>query len=769
MLGYIQRNCWSPLRQSERPANSKTNASKETHMYSTTDSPQNKELLDQIIQKLQPPNGANGKFPDSKGEYWTLCPFHDDQDVGSFSFNEKGFYCFACGAKGSTSDLAKKLGVSVPPSQSSYKFTGLTLDQYSEAKKLPTEFLQSLLITQRNSQKRPHLVIPYLDEEEHETATRKRLSLSGNNRFFWRKGSRLIPYGLWRLKEPLHDCTEKGDHCNVIFLVEGESDAHTLWFYGINALGIPGATNWRPEWKRFVTGKEVFVWQEPDEAGEQFIKKIGKDIPEIKIIHPPQGRKDISECHIAGDDIPKLIEQLIDSAVPFSDIQNKENQEELRKISISAESILRSDVLEEVIQQLRSLGAVGEEKNLKIIYLALTSRILDQPISLALKGISSGGKSKILKTVLNLFPESAYYLISSMSDKALYYSDECFIHRFLIIYENAGVDSDFVSYVIRSLLSEGRVRHITVEKTDSGMQIRELDKEGPTGFITTTTAISLHPENETRLLSLAIADDPDQTKKILMRIADSAMGEITLPAVPESFLAFQMWLERIGVKDVIIPFAHVLAELTAPAAVRIRRDFTLVINLIKTCAIMYQKQRSFDEYGRIIASLEDYRVVFDLVSDLINEGAERSVKPIIRETVDAVSRLLHSEGSSKSNDPISYHDPKNVEITALAKELGLDSSSTHRRVKQAISNGYLENLETRDRFRARIILGQKMPEDRSILPSPGEVENNWSDLLESLAIVQQSLKNKGSDDSSLDLNNIHETQKGEAHENQQLL
>jgi len=705
-------------------------------MNITPDSTKNKELLDQIIQKLQPLNGAGGKYPDSKGEYWTLCPFHDDQNIGSFSFNEKGFHCFACGESGSLFELAKKLDIHVYPSQSSYKFTGLTLDQYSEAKKLPVDFLRSLLITERKSKGVPHLVIPYYDETGQKTGTHIRLSLSGNKRFIWQEGSRVIPYGLWRMKEPLHDCKENGGTTNFIILVEGESDAQTLWFNGIDALGIPGATMWKSDWKRFVTGKEVYVWQEPGKAGEQFVQRIGKDIPEIKIIHPPQDRKDISECHIAGDNIQELIGQLIKSATPYTDIQDANNLAEIRQISIAAEPILKSDVLEKVVQYCREFGIVGEERNLKVIYLALTSRILDRPISLALKGPSSGGKNIILKQVLELFPESAYYQISSMSEKALFYSGESFVHRFVIIYEAAGLSSDFVSYVIRSLLSEGRIRHITVEQTEKGMHELVLDKEGPTGIITTTTLISLHPENETRLLSLTIADDPIQTKRILMNIAERSMGGAVNQDSPDRFIAYQKWLERVGKTDVVIPFAGVLAELTEPAAVRMRRDFTTVINLIKMVAIIYQQQRNVDEQNRIIASLEDYRIVFDLIADLINEGAESSIKPKIRQTVAAVSTLLLSEELDCPKSISSLDNQKSVYIAALARELGLDSSVISRRVKEAIKEGFLENLETRSGFRARLILGRKIPDDSSVLPSPEELENNWSDLLESNAIVQ---------------------------------
>jgi hypothetical protein len=51
-----------------------------------------------------------------------------------------------------------------------------------------------------------------------------------------------------------------------------------------------------------------------------------------------------------------------------------------------------------------------------------------------------------------------------MSEKALAYSDEDFRHRFIVIYEAAGLASDFGSYLIRSLLSEGRIDYEFAEK-----------------------------------------------------------------------------------------------------------------------------------------------------------------------------------------------------------------------------------------------------------------------------------------------------------------
>jgi DNA-binding Lrp family transcriptional regulator len=436
---------------------------------------------------------------------------------------------------------------------------------------------------------------------------------------------------------------------------------------------------------------------------------------------------------------------LIDSAIPYSQITDEMHNEEMLEITERATPLFQKDILAEVVNQCGKLGVVGEEHNVKILYLALTSRILDNPVSIAIKGTSSSGKSFILKKVLSIFPKTAYYDTSSMSDKALFYSEESFKHRFLIIHEAAGLSSSYIEYLIRILLSEGKIKHSTVENTDKGNKPRDLEKEGPTGFITTTTKITLNPENETRYLSIEISDDPEQTKRILLSIADDFMGDNETLDVDERFFAFQIWLERYGNKKVIIPYAIALAEMVKPNNVRSRRDFKLFLNLIKTRTIIYQHQRDQDPNGCIISTLEDYQSIHNLVSDVINEGAESSIKPIVRETVAAVRDLLLSDNNSdggsifdKSGETMKY-----VDLSVLSQKLGLDKSPTSRRVQQAIKGGFLENLESRRGYRAKIVLGQQLPEDFSIFPTPEELEKKWLGTVDSGAIEQHYLIDTG--------------------------
>ena len=703
------------------------------------------ELFKAIIERLRPPLGEKSKYPDHKGEYWALCPFHDDEHVGSFSFNEQGFNCLACGTSGSIFDLGQKLGIDGYSKNIRDKFTGLTLQDYSSAKKLPMDFLQSLQVFERKNKGIPQVHTPYFDKDGKNVGNRILTSLNGFNNFFWAPGSHPTLYGLSWKGKPLQDCIDKGDHGDIIILVEGESNAQTLWFYGYPALGVPIASMWKANWTEYLAGKKVYIWQESDEGGTLFIQRIGKDIPGAWVIFPPDNRNGISECHIAGDNIQELMSQLLDSAIPFSKIVDEKIKKELEDLSKKAVIMGAKDILTEVVNLCRAMGIVGEENSIILIYLALTSRVLDRPISMAIKGTSSAGKSFILKTVLEFFPESAYFDISSMSDKALFYTEEPFEHRFLIIGEAVGLASDFLSYLIRILLSEGQIKHMTVESTEHGNQGKDLEKKGPTGFITTTTQIQLHPENETRLVSIDISDDCDQTKKIIIKIAENSMGwEREKPSL-EDFIDYQVWIEKMGNKKVVIPYAKVLAEETKPSAVRLRSDFSVLMSLIKIIAILYQHQREIDANGSIIATLDDYALAHKLISIKINEGAESSIKPIIRETVAVVDKLLSSGDSSlaftfidKNNNRQSYLDNKTI-----ANALGLDPSSTSRRVTQAIKLGYLENLETQRGKRSKIVLGKIIPEDDSILPLPEDLKKLWEAQLNSSAIVQHQNRIEG--------------------------
>lgn len=660
---------------------------------------------------------------ESNGSWVALCPAHEDREPSlSVAEGDDGRALVKCFAGCETSEIVAGLGLEMKdlfegrngrgkvlrsiPRKTSATVQPCNLETYAEAKGLTVEFLQRQGLRNQKYQGRPAVRVPYRGVDGSEAAVRFRIALEkseeGDDRFRWRTGSKAQLYGLWKL--------ERIKKVGYVVLVEGESDAQTLWFHGVPALGVPGASNWRPEWSEHLEGLEkIYAVVEPDKGGEAFREKLA-GCAEIKDrLHLVElgEHKDASGLYLADREAFKARFLLaLTVTTPLSELESAEAEKASKQAWSACEDLARDgNILGRFADELARSGVAGESRVAKLLYLAVTSRFLGRPVSVAVKGPSSGGKSYLTERVLAFFPKEAYYALTAMSERALAYSEEPLQNRFLVVYEAAGMSGDFATYLIRSLLSEGRLRYEVVEKTSDGLKPRLIEREGPTGLLVTTTAVKLHPENETRLISLTVTDTHQQTRDVMAALANEAGFQS-----PDlgSWHALQTWLANAE-HGVTVPYSGELAALIPPVAVRLRRDFGAVLSLIRAHAILHQASRARDGEGRVVATTEDYARVRELVADLVSEGVEATVPPTIRETVGALRRL-HAEDSEPST------------IAALAEELELDKSSAWRRVRAAMDRGYVKNLEDRKGRPARLVPGDSLPDDIEILPTPERLQ-----------------------------------------------
>jgi DNA-binding Lrp family transcriptional regulator len=364
------------------------------------------------------------------------------------------------------------------------------------------------------------------------------------------------------------------------------------------------------------------------------------------------------------------------------------------------------DILSRFIEDLRALGHAGEWRACMLIYLVVVSRLLDRIVSLAAKGPSAAGKSAAIDRVLKFFPDEAFVRLSGLSEKFLVYDKTPIDHRMLVLHEAAGMSGEWASYFIRTLLSEGCLRHGTVEVTTKGIESVMVEREGPTGLITSTTQVSLHAENETRLISVQIDDTRAQTKRVMKAIAAGNGRVVDL----ERWHQLQYWLAD-GERRVAVPFASVLAELVPPVAVRLRRDFGVVLALTCAHTLLHRAGREVSEHGEIVATLDDYAAVRALVHDLISDTIGAQVSKATRETVEVVKEITARD------------DEKYATTGQLVKRLKLDQSAVYRRVSKAIDQGYLINDQDRPKKPMLLRIGESLPEDRVILPTRERVEH----------------------------------------------
>jgi len=314
-------------------------------------------------------------------------------------------------------------------------------------------------------------------------------------------------------------------------------------------------------------------------------------------------------------------------------------------------------------------GVVGERNVVAMYFAALDSRLLPEdtasPNALAIKnaGHHGSGKSFTLKKCLELYPEDGYHLITSGSAKSLYYLPDGLKHRALIVAEafqfqtNNAADSEFV-YVVRSLLSEGRVSYQVPQKDEDGKFITvEKRLDGPTSFITTTVIDKLEPQLEDRLFTIHPDESMEQTRSIMTITASIKEGSFEGVDKPtrDAWKHFHAQLKPV---DVVIPFAGQISQYLQRGEklpIATRRAFNRVMAIIQTVVCAYQFQRSRDDKGRLLAEMSDYWMALQIVREAFRETLGQQSKEaalrinFIRENEPVQYRTLTSEwGISKS-------------------------------------------------------------------------------------------------------------------------
>ena len=154
---------------------------------------------------------------------------------------------------------------SPPKNRATAQPSGLTLEQYADAKRLPVEKLRRWGLSTYGGK----IKIPYHLPDGRESAMRYRLSLVDEPRFRWRPGSKPTLYGLERI--------ESAKTTGSIVVVEGESDCHTLWHHDYHAVGVPGASSFKSAWLTHLDGiSTISIVIEPDAGGKQMLGWIAK-------------------------------------------------------------------------------------------------------------------------------------------------------------------------------------------------------------------------------------------------------------------------------------------------------------------------------------------------------------------------------------------------------------------------------------------------------------------------------------------------------------
>ncbi len=239
-------------------------------------------------------------------------------------------------------------------------------------------------------------------------------------------------------------------------------------------------------------------------------------------------------------------------------------------------------------------GVSREGRNILLLGLAMTSRLLEDPLSVVVKGQSSGGKSFLVGNVAHLFPPEEVIQWSGMSSKVLIYTNQDFRHKVLIIFEHKGAEAAQES--MRYLQSEKKlVYEVVVKNPQTGeFETVKYEKEGPISFVTTTTEAAMQVDDENRSFSISPDESGAQTARIMSANLRQKLAthRNTQPTDQELHVwrNIQRLLARQEVRIVLPGWFKDVCKKLPTKPLRIRRDWPRFLALCEVVAFLRQFQ-----------------------------------------------------------------------------------------------------------------------------------------------------------------------------------
>jgi DNA primase len=388
--------------------------------------------------------------------------------------------------------------------------------------------------------------------------------------------------------------------------------------------------------------------------------------------------------------------------------------------------LLKSDTLfEQISADVRDIGVAGEDELASTLYIIMTSRLLDKPLSTIVQGASSSGKTYTIESVAKLMPPETVVQAHDFTDQALYYLPSGSLrHKVVIsgerVQEHRGKDgyAEDNSKAFREMVGSGELRKaVTVKGPDGKPETVLIHQPGPIAYFESSTAANIHDEDATRLLPLATDESASQTRKIIEAQRREAKGQTVSEARRREIIERHHTMQRLlRPLTVRIPYSDsiVLPE----AKIVTRRANEQFFSVIRAVALLrqYQKQIRDDETTGeqyIEADEVDYQIVYRLMKGVL----VRKYSPMNQQSRDLLDTVLEKTGGDLGTGDYADFTQQDCE-----KWSGISNSNVRRRLKPLLSAGVIAVDDTSKPYKYKVAkphlaegadLNLPMPEDIS--------------------------------------------------------
>jgi len=573
-------------------------------------------------------------------------------------------------------------------------------------------------------------------------ALHERIERDGKKTFVWRHPDGRKAQGDLKVADlPLYGVHQL-QSADFVVIVEGEKCAEALWSIGIPAIATYGATcdpADEPLRQVIERAPTVYLWSDNDDAGRKHMERLGKRLLALGATDVRWVEwNDAPEKGDAADAVAQRVDirALLDAAKPFEPPEeapqngatpptssqptqcpfcqlSDEELFDLARPVLDAENPLQAAV--ERVSPIFNL--VGEDDNLQLLLLALTTRIFPQPVNVLVTGGIGQGKSYLTDAACATLPPCCHRRIVGASARALLFHPlaKGTVLQWLELPELG--DDTIAATILRSILwqapQETATDYLFVEWTPKGARRRSVQMPRQVALITTKVDLPKDDQLLSRFLVMEVKESPDKRRAVLSALAASFNGVQSSPTndALEPVRAFAEWLGRVQAR-VTIPYAHALADLFAelPPNERDYRDFATLLKLIAACALwnLAKRQHAFDgDNLQVTANLADYATVYRLLLPVWGKPRSAALSETERRVAEALKESDHPATAEE-----------------LAKVVGITDKSVRRALKDLAEKGLAERGEKRGRAYEWRLVGD-LDALTVTLPTPEAVAAAW--------------------------------------------
>jgi len=252
-----------------------------------------------------------------------------------------------------------------------------------------------------------------------------------------------------------------------------------------------------------------------------------------------------------------------------------------------------------------------EDKSKKAVFLSLCSvwvKDSEVPLNTLVSSESSAGKSYICKSIIKLFPKEIVEYRTKITPEAFTYwkNGEEWDWDGKICYLEDISQGILDAPTFKVMCSEGSTATIVIKQ-----KAVDIEVKGKPVMLVTTARTNPNTEILNRFQIIGLDESSKQTRAIVFRQAKQKNGIKYDESITNS-------LKILKRKNVYIPYAENIANFLDKNynfnAIRLRRDFSRLLNLIKCSAVLHQFQRKEIDSETIEATEQDYSIASEVIN-----------------------------------------------------------------------------------------------------------------------------------------------------------